>query len=314
MKLFGGLRRRDHLADHPLFRAGCALGLVHHLLVHQRRAHIARAQGVAGDALLRHLEGHRLREPHHRVLGGRVGRLEGRSHQPVGRRDVDDAPPALGLHARQGRLVVWNTADTLMASICPVLVGEGVHRRHVLDAGVVDQDVRPAEGPAWPRPAPAPPTPRQVGRQVARLGAGLGRQRGPQRLGLRRRPSRAASPAPRPAPSLRHRQGPGQRGRGLFWLKPGSCRVAQRWHDQTRPCIGEITQALYNPHRRGSNWRYRRVAAARTPGIARATRWRYRPRASSRQTQTGWRWTTKVERSVRVDWLISADPALAPMC
>ena len=80
------------------------------------------------------------------MLGGDIGRLEGRGHQPVGRGDVDDAAEALLLHVRQrGGGAVEHGRQVQRDDGVPLLDREVLDRRGVLDAGVVDQDVDAAE-------------------------------------------------------------------------------------------------------------------------------------------------------------------------
>jgi hypothetical protein len=96
--LFSQQRTRGGL----LIRA-FALGQRGDLLLDQRRPHPARADRIGGDAGARILQRGHLGEPHHAMLGRHIGRLVHRAHQPVHRRDVDDAAGALLLHVRQGR-------------------------------------------------------------------------------------------------------------------------------------------------------------------------------------------------------------------
>ena len=76
-----------------------ALARVVDLLLHQRRQHPARADGVAGDAVVGGFERHRLGQADEAVLGGDVGDLLGVATSAVRRGDVDDAAPFALLHA-----------------------------------------------------------------------------------------------------------------------------------------------------------------------------------------------------------------------
>jgi hypothetical protein len=92
------------------------------------------------------LQRDRLGQAEDAVLGGDIGRLERRGDQAVGRGDVDDPPAPLLLHDRHRRRVAWKADDRLMAMIrSHWSIREVLDRGHVLDAGVVDQDVQLAE-------------------------------------------------------------------------------------------------------------------------------------------------------------------------
>ena len=117
-------------------------GLVVDLLLDQRRPDIARADGVAGDAGLGQLQGRDLGQADQAVLGGDVGRLEGRGDQAVRRGDVDDPAPAPRRHARDHRAHgVEGGREVDGQDLVPLGGREALDRRHVLDAGIVDQDV-----------------------------------------------------------------------------------------------------------------------------------------------------------------------------
>ena len=96
--------------------------------------------------MLGKLERHRLGEAGEPVLGGDVGALEGRGPQRMRRADVDDAPPLALLHAGHSRARrVEGRGQIDGNDRVPLLDGELLHGRHVLDAGVVHQDVDRAE-------------------------------------------------------------------------------------------------------------------------------------------------------------------------
>ena len=108
----------------------------------------------------------------------------------MGRGDVDDPPAALGLHDGNGRPAgVKGGGQDHRDQGVPLLLRELVHRRHVLDAGVVDQDVQPPklahrvgdEVLDLLRPG-------HVGGMVADGGVGAGLQGLPVSLDLRRIP------------------------------------------------------------------------------------------------------------------------------
>ena len=88
------------------------------------------------------LEGDDLREALEAVLGRDVGRLEGAGAQAVDARDVDDAAPAAVVHVGQAlpdqpeRRDEHEVEDEVEA-----VERELLDRAHVLDAGVVDEDV-----------------------------------------------------------------------------------------------------------------------------------------------------------------------------
>ena len=92
------LLREQHVADDLLARDAVGLGLAVDLRLDQRRIDIARADGVAGDALLGRLERGHLGQAEHAVLGGDIGRLERRADQAMRRGDVDDAAPFVRDH------------------------------------------------------------------------------------------------------------------------------------------------------------------------------------------------------------------------
>jgi hypothetical protein len=112
----------------------------------QRGAHEARADRVAGDVHLRHLQRHRLGEADDAVLGGDISGLEGARHQAVGGGDVDDAamPPRAHAGQRGGDGVeIGGQVDGDDA--VPLRRRELLHRADELDAGIVHQDVEPAQ-------------------------------------------------------------------------------------------------------------------------------------------------------------------------
>jgi len=116
------------------------------LLLHQRRQHPARADRVDGEAGLRGLQRHRLGQADDAVLGGHVSRLLRGRHQPVRRRDVDDAPPVLALHARHREPRGMERRRQVDGDDgVPALGREVFYVGHVLDAGIVDEDVHAAE-------------------------------------------------------------------------------------------------------------------------------------------------------------------------
>ncbi len=145
-ELLGRLGGQDHVLHHRLFRYAARLGLVGDLGLDQGGLHEAGADGVAGDAVLGHLEGDGLGQAHDAVLGRDIGRLERRGDQTVSRSDVDDPSAALLLHDRHGRLGgVEGRRQIDGDDQVPLVVREILDRGHVLDAGVIDQDVQLAE-------------------------------------------------------------------------------------------------------------------------------------------------------------------------
>ena len=129
-----------------LLRDAARLGRLGDLLLHQRREHVAGADGVGGDAVLGRLQRHRLGQADEAVLGGDVGRLEGRCDQAMRGGDVDDAPPFAALHlGHHGADGVERRGQVDGDDRVPLGDRESLDRLHVLDAGVVDEDVDLAE-------------------------------------------------------------------------------------------------------------------------------------------------------------------------
>ena len=141
-----GVRLEDHLLQHLVLAHAVRRRLVGDLALDQRRADVARADGGGGDAGLAALERERLHQAEHAVLGRDVGGLVGRRDERVRGRDRDEAarsltrervPRVLGQQERAGQ----QDRDDLI----PPVLRELAHRRDVLDAGVGDDDVEPAE-------------------------------------------------------------------------------------------------------------------------------------------------------------------------
>ena len=140
------MRGQQHVADDFLLRDATRLRGVGNLLFDQRRQHVAGAHRVDGDAGLGHFQRHRLGEAGHAVLGGDIGRLVLAGHQRMRRRHVDDAAEALALHRRQRQpRGVEGGREVDREDRVPPVDREVVDRRHMLDAGVVDQQVDGAE-------------------------------------------------------------------------------------------------------------------------------------------------------------------------
>ncbi len=143
-------------ADHLLARNAVALGLAVDLLLDKRGQDIARADGVAGDAGFGAFQRSHLGEADHAMLGGDIGRLEGRGDQAVRRGGVNDPAPAARLHAGDDEPGgVEGRAQVDRQDGVPFLGRELFQWGDELDAGVVDQDVDLAErgagalGPGW---------------------------------------------------------------------------------------------------------------------------------------------------------------------
>ena len=80
------------------------------------------------------------------MLGRIVGALVRGRHECMHGACVDDAPPALLQHEGQrGLCAVEGRGQADCYDGVPLVLGEGVHRGHVLDAHVVHQDVEPAQ-------------------------------------------------------------------------------------------------------------------------------------------------------------------------
>ena len=117
-------------------------GLVGDLLLHQRGAHVGRADRVGGDAAPAALERDHLGQPLQAMLGRDVGGLERRGAQAVYRGDVDDPAEALLVHVRQRRPGQPERGFQHHREDQPEFFRrELVHRGHVLQARAVHQDV-----------------------------------------------------------------------------------------------------------------------------------------------------------------------------
>ena len=80
------------------------------------------------------------------VLGGVVGALVGGRDQGVHGARVDDPAPALLQHeGERGLGAVESRGQADRDDGVPLVLGEGVHWGHVLDAHIVHQDVEPAQ-------------------------------------------------------------------------------------------------------------------------------------------------------------------------
>ena len=116
------------------------------LLLHERRQHPAGADRVAGDSGGRGLERHDFRQAEDAVLRRDVGRLLRRRDQAMGRGDVDDPSPIARLHVRQGGADgVKRGREVDRDDRIPLLDRKLLDRRDVLDAGIVHEDVHPAQ-------------------------------------------------------------------------------------------------------------------------------------------------------------------------
>ncbi|MCY1181310.1 hypothetical protein D9M73_218080 [compost metagenome] len=80
------------------------------------------------------------------MLGGDIGGLAHRTDQAMHRGNVDHPAPALGAHARQTQTgAVEHRRQVDRDDRIPTLHRKLVHRCHVLNAGIVDQDIDAAE-------------------------------------------------------------------------------------------------------------------------------------------------------------------------
>ena len=124
----------------------------------QRRAHEARADGVNGDAVGPGLQRDGLSESYEAVLGGNIGGLVRAGNEAVYRRDVDYAAPLPLLHAREQPLRELEGRDEHhLEEARPRPVVVVLYGGHLLEPGVVDQDVHTAAELGWrARPARRP--------------------------------------------------------------------------------------------------------------------------------------------------------------
>src|SRR3984957_2443254 len=145
-ELLGGLRRQQHVVLDLLLGHVAGLHGFGNLLLDQRRPDIAGADAVGGGAERRQLERHRLGETGEPMLGGHIGGLERGGDQRMGRRRIDDAAPFARLHPRHGGADgVEGRRQIDGDDHVPFLDRELLDRRHVLDAGIVHQDIDAAQ-------------------------------------------------------------------------------------------------------------------------------------------------------------------------
>ena len=115
------------------------------LRLDQGGVHVTWTDGVAGDAVFGSLQRRDLGQADHAVLGGDVGRFEGRGHQTVCRGDINDAAPLVLKHRGQSEPRGVERGRQVDGEDGVPLFGREVLRRgDMLDAGIVDQDVEPA--------------------------------------------------------------------------------------------------------------------------------------------------------------------------
>src|SRR5919202_1837558 len=98
--LYGGLCEHD-LLDHLFLGDPVGTGLGGDLALHQRRAHVGRADAVGGYSFWSALQRYHLREPFEAVLGRHVGGLVGGGPEAVHAGDVDHPSPLPLVHPRQ---------------------------------------------------------------------------------------------------------------------------------------------------------------------------------------------------------------------
>ena len=141
-----GVGLEDHLFQHLVLAHVVRRRLVGDLRLDERRPDVAGADGGGGDAGLAAFERERLDQAEHAVLGRDVRRLVRRGDERVRGRDGDEAaladsasgvPRVLGEQERARQ----QDRDDLV----PAILGELADGRDVLDAGVRDHEVQPAE-------------------------------------------------------------------------------------------------------------------------------------------------------------------------
>ena len=139
---------QQDLVEDPALGDAVTAGLVGDLALDERGAHVARAHRVAGDAPVGPLQRDDLGEPLQAVLGADVGGLVRRGAVAVRPREMCTMRPQPALvHAgqhgagQQERGVQHHPVDELEGRGVEVL-----HRGHVLQPGVVHQDVDTALG------------------------------------------------------------------------------------------------------------------------------------------------------------------------
>ena len=139
---FTGVRARSTPSRTSSSAIPWRAGLVGDLPLDQGGTDVAGADGVAGDAATGRLQGDHLGEALEAVLGRHVGRLVRRRAVAVHRGDVHEPAEATLVHAREQRPGQPERRLEHQPLDEPEPLGvEVLHRRHVLHAGVVDQDV-----------------------------------------------------------------------------------------------------------------------------------------------------------------------------
>lgn len=105
-----GLVLQKNLVHDLSLRHGVQRHLLPHLTAHQGRVHIARADAIDGDTDLGRLEGEYLGETQDAVLGGDVGRLEGRGGLSVDATNIQHSTAAVGFHVLEHDLAAQKSA------------------------------------------------------------------------------------------------------------------------------------------------------------------------------------------------------------
>ena len=144
--MLGGLGQQHHIIDDLLFGHVARFHCGGNLLFHQRRPDIAGRNAIYRYAKSGQFQRGGFGQAGNAMLGRDIGGFERRSHQRMGRSRVDDAAPFARLHARNGcPQGVKGRGQVDGQNLIPFLDGKFFDRCHILDAGIVDQNVERAE-------------------------------------------------------------------------------------------------------------------------------------------------------------------------
>jgi len=149
--------------EHRLLLCEQRLGLVLHrgavrcrpcldLRLDERRQDPAGTDRIYRDAVVRALDRNRLGRPDHAVLRRDIGDLLPARDQSMSGGNIDDPPPTAPAHQRHRGLHCVKYGGKVERDDCiPLLVGKILDRCHMLDPGIVHQNIDRAEVSFGPR-------------------------------------------------------------------------------------------------------------------------------------------------------------------